>query len=415
MPPPQVYLFFSNSGGGHHSATIAICAALDEILASQGLTGMVNISTDTVVEKSHPINRAFVAFYNYLLRNNQSAVKHYFKFIHFMKPNDSALGYQLTGPYLKEIISQARPKVIVAVHPMINQYLPRVISECGLAGVSKLITVVTDPNDRFWRGWACPDGDLTVVPNKLAKERLLSWGVPEHKLKVVGMPIHPQFTRPASVSKEQLLLNLGLNPDLPTICINAGWAGGGNMVAIYRALKNVKRPLQAVFLCGHNQVLYERVSELSTSLAFRTVVMPFYECMSELMNAVDLMVTKAGGLTSFEAIARRLPMAIDLITEPMPQEAGNVDILLSANLAKPIRKPADIVEMVESIDMDENRYAKPLPDIYDLNKTGAAAEIAKIILEYALSGSGKPVPQRKGAHASHSAQNITASRTVRSQ
>ena len=69
------------------------------------------------------------------------------------------------------------------------------------------------------------------------------------------------------------------------------------------------------------------------------------------MNAVDLMVTKAGGLTTFEAIARRLPMAIDIITEPMPQEAGTIKILLEASkkthLAHVIRRPEDIIKIIE--------------------------------------------------------------------
>src|SRR5262249_481130 len=67
---------------------------------------------------------------------------------------------------------------------------------------------------------------------------------------------------------------------------------------------------------------------------------------------------------------------------PMPQEAGNVDLLLNAGLAKPITQPGDIVPLVEAAKPDPNRLSRPLPKVFDLDKTGAAYEIAKIILEY---------------------------------
>jgi UDP-N-acetylglucosamine:LPS N-acetylglucosamine transferase len=385
MPKSQIYLLFSNSGGGHRSATDAIHAALDELLIETKLTNNFQIKTDTLVENSHPLNRWFVGIYNLLLRHSQASVKHYYRLIHFLKPNDSSFGYWITGPYIKRTIGEARPAVVVAIHPMINQYLPKAIKNCGLEGQTRFITVVTDPNERIWKGWACPDGDLTIVPNELVKNKLVSWGVPEEKVRVVGMPVHPDFIKPPRVSRGEYLRKLGLDPDTLTVCINSGWAGGGNMMAIYKALSGVRRKIQVVFLSGHNDRLREKALVAASEMGIATVVLPFTSEMSELMNAVDLMVTKAGGLTTFEAISRRLPIAIDMITPPMPQEAGNVDLLLNASLAKPITDPGDIVALVEAAKPDPDRLSRPLPKVYNLDKTGAAYEIAKIILEFGSS------------------------------
>ena len=38
--------------------------------------------------------------------------------------------------------------------------------------------------------------DLIIVPNLAAKNKLLSWGIAEQKIEVVGMPIHPDFLKP---------------------------------------------------------------------------------------------------------------------------------------------------------------------------------------------------------------------------
>jgi len=167
------------------------------------------------------------------------------------------------------------------------------------------------------------------------------------------------------------------------------------MTSIYEALQEVKREVQVVFLCGHNKKLYEDVSIKAAGMRFATVVLPFYDRMSELMSAVDLMVTKASGLTTFEAVARRLPMAIDMITEPMPQEAGNVELLLEAGVGKPIRKPSDIVALIEKTVPETNRLNRPLPKLHNLDKTTAAYDIARAILEYALPKQMKSAGRQK--------------------
>jgi UDP-N-acetylglucosamine:LPS N-acetylglucosamine transferase len=99
--------------------------------------------------------------------------------------------------------------------------------------------------------------------------------------------------------------------------------------------------------------------------------------MADLMNAVDLMVTKAGGLTTFEAIARKLPMAIDLITKPMPQEAGTVQILVEQGLAHAVEKASDIVAVVDSMHLPRDRNSIKLPAAYCLDRIDAVYEIAR--------------------------------------
>ena len=45
------------------------------------------------------------------------------------------------------------------------------------------------------------------------------------------------------------------------------------------------------------------------------------------MSAANVMISKLGGLTTFEAFACRLPIIADVTTEPMPQEAGAAKLL----------------------------------------------------------------------------------------
>jgi processive 1,2-diacylglycerol beta-glucosyltransferase len=382
MPKFKICLCFSDTGGGHRSAVEAIEAGIKDLVAIEGRGHTFDICTDNIIEKTHPINRGFVDFYNYLLRHNQAGMGYYFWFIQTFRPNDSEIGYQIAKTWLENFLEAEKPDVLVSAHPMCNQYLARVLKESKFKDTTKLVTVVTDPNGNFWRGWACPEADLTMVPNYLGRDQLIEWGVPQERIKIAGMPIHPDFSKAPLTSKGDFRHHLGLHRDKLTVCINAGWAGGGNMLSVYRQLAELNKPLQVIFLCGHNRTLYEKAKREAEACHIPTAILPFHDRMSDLMSAVDLMVTKAGGLTTFEAVERQLPMVIDVITKPMPQETGTVKILIDSGLAVPLRKASDIIGIVERLSAREEHHDTSPPTESGLAKKGAVYGIAREILGF---------------------------------
>ena len=385
----NILLYFSDTGRGHRSATEAVDEALQLIARSEFTDRPINVIAEPVAENSHPLNRAFVELYNYFLRNHQHLMKYYYGFLQLAKPNETEMGYSMVKQYLQNQMIRYRPSVVVSMHPMTNHYVARAMKDVGLKGDVKLMVVVTDPNKDLWRGWACAEADVIVAPNELVKHQLLKWGMTESQIQVVGMPVHPAFLQPPAVPRQEFLSHLGLAPDVPTLCINAGWAGGGNMLTAYKALKDCHAPIQVVFLCGHNNRLYEEAKALAKESTIPTAVLPFHDSMPDLMAAVDAMVTKAGGLTTFECIARRLPMIIDMITPPMPQERGTIDILVEQKLAVALQKPGDIVKLVENLSIDRDRYKRALPSAYCLNRPDASLQIARLVLENGGESAGR--------------------------
>ena len=384
MPARTICLFFSDTGGGHRSATEAVKAAIYSVCAqSWGEANpeqQVNVFCENVAERSHWLNRAFVETYNFLLRHNQAGMKYYYWFIHQFKLNNSMLGHWLLGPYTKKLLSRTSPDVIVSLHPMINQYLLSGMRDSGAADRPPFVVVVTDPNNKLWRGWACPEADLTIVPNEAVKGQLIAWGVPQEKIRVIGMPVNPAFLKPPACDRATFLRQLELDPEIFTLCLNAGWAGGGNLIAVYQALNKMPKKIQVIFLCGYYNQLFSKMFRWTPFSKIPTRVFSFHDNMPDLMNAVDLMVTKAGGLTTFEGLASRLPMAIDVITEPMPQEVGTIDILLQANLVQVIKKPDDIIGIIENTPRRAENKNFVLPPFQNLNRVDAVYEIAEAVL-----------------------------------
>jgi len=378
----KILLCVSNTGGGHRSAATAIENAINELLStkSESVGTTYEVVIVDVVENSNPLHRVFVGIYNFLLRYQQGWMKYYYSMIETLKPDNSDFGYWLSYGYLHRLLNEIKPAVVVSIHPMANHYLAKALADAKLPNQPLLILDVIDPNGQLWIGWACVDASTIIVANELAKERLLTLGIDAAKIATIGMPVDPIFLKPAETSREKFLTDLGLAPDKVTICLTAGWAGGGNFIKIYSALKAVRKTVQMIVVCGNNEKLYKTIKQISLDMPFKTVVERELPSLSDAMSACDLLVTKAGGLTTFEAIARRLPMAIDMLTEPMPQEGGTAEILISSGLAKAINEPSDLVAIVESTEHIESRANLPLPAIHNLDCTHAVYEIAKIIL-----------------------------------
>jgi len=76
------------------------------------------------------------------------------------------------------------------------------------------------------------------------------------------------------------------------------------------------------------------------------------------MQSANVMVSKLGGLTTFEALACRLPIIADGITEPMPQEAGTVRLIERRGAGILIRDAAEIVATVKALSTDPARYSR---------------------------------------------------------
>jgi processive 1,2-diacylglycerol beta-glucosyltransferase len=100
--------------------------------------------------------------------------------------------------------------------------------------------------------------------------------------------------------------------------------------------------------------------------------------MDKYMAAADLMVGKAGGLTTSEALARALPMAL---IEPIPgQQERNADHLLEAGAAIRCNNlPAATWKIAALLD-DPPRLARMRAAAKSLGRPGAAAVIAEDVL-----------------------------------
>src|SRR5439155_2953253 len=214
------------------------------------------------------------------------------------------------------------PHVVVSVHPLTQHFLARLLKELNLADQVLLVTVVTDPCYGFWKGWACDDVSLYLVANEDARRQLIDYGISPERIKVSGMPVDPKFHEIDEKDAQFARQAYGLDPDKFTVFLNAGWIGGGNIPQIFRELVRGELDVQAIFLAGKNEELRKEAEEIALSAKFPVKVIGYSDEIEKLMQSANIMVSKLGGLTTFEAMAGGLPIIADATTQRMPPEAG---------------------------------------------------------------------------------------------
>ena len=82
---------------------------------------------------------------------------------------------------------------------------------------------------------------------------------------------------------------------------------------------------------------------------FPIKVIGYTDAMEKLMRAADVMVSKLGGLTTFEALASRLPIIADVTTAPMPQESQTAQLLLRNKAGILLERASDVVPIVRRL------------------------------------------------------------------
>jgi UDP-N-acetylglucosamine:LPS N-acetylglucosamine transferase len=349
---PKILIISSDTGGGHRSAAAAIVAGMQRFFKSDSYT----VRVIRAVEESHQITRRGVSLYNWLLRNRQHWMKYLYWTINRFRPETREFFHRRCIGYVRELFERWCPHIIVSVHPLTQHIFARVLKELRLADRIPLVTVVTDPCYGFWKGWACDDVRLYLVASEEARRQLLDYGVAPERIKVAGMPVHPKFHHASQVEVEAARRELGLAPDKFTVFVNAGFVGGGNIKAIFRELVRGDLPIQAVFLAGHNQELKLEAEQLAVAAKFPVKVMGYSDEVERIMRAADVMISKLGGLSVFEALACRVPIIADATTAPMPQEAGAGAMLASRGAGVLLQRASDVVPELRRMVEDSKYY-----------------------------------------------------------
>jgi len=243
-------------------------------------------------------------------------------------------------------IKDFRPTHVVCTH-----FLPlRIVSLLVAQGTLRCsVSAVTTDFD-FQALWLTGAFTRMFVAREETRDHLVAIGVPERRVTVSGIPVRAGLDVP--VDRTEVLRRFGLRPDLPTVLISAGAAGGDYVQAIVGQVQRVATPHQAVVVCGRNAGLQASVTA-QTAGDPDVHVLGYTTDMADLLRVSALYVGKPGGLSSSECMAVGLPMAL---INPIPgQEVRNSDVLLEAGAAVRCNYETTVGSKIERLLTDPGR------------------------------------------------------------
>jgi processive 1,2-diacylglycerol beta-glucosyltransferase len=217
-------------------------------------------------------------------------------------------------------LHQRQPEVVICTY-----CLPAgAISDLKSEGRLNLpcATVVTD--HAIHSQWLHPYVDLYLVSSDYVRQGIMARGFASDQVLATGIPVATDF---ASLPDRGMLhQQYALNPKVPTILVMVGAYNllRGALRVCY-CLANFPRPVQLLVVCGRDIELRRTIERLSRSARHPVRVFGYVHDVASLMAMSDLMVSKAGGVTTSEALAAELPM---LVIHPIPgQEDENTSFI----------------------------------------------------------------------------------------
>ncbi|HEY5741769.1 MAG TPA: glycosyltransferase [Terrimicrobiaceae bacterium] len=274
---------------------------------------------------------------------------------------------------LVNLVRDFRPDSIICTHFMPAGVLSFLI---GLGRLeAELGIVVTDYH--FHAFWITRAFHWYFVAQEEDRIHMEGLGLPGDRIHVSGIPVSPEFSRP--VDREAVLERHGLDPSTATLLVAGGTLGLSPAAAVVRRLLELDRKFQAIIVCGKNEELKKDIEALTAEQKERFRVLGFVKEMPELLGAATLLLSKPGGITTAEALARALPM---VILDPIGgQEERNSDVLLEAGAAVKCTEVTVLNHKLRRLLDDPERIATMRENARRLGRPNAANDIARIVLE----------------------------------
>lgn len=393
----KVLIMTASTGGGHNRAAKAIVEEIEKrtyknekieckIIDSFKL---VNQAIDKVISEGYEMSAKYTpTAYGKMYKLSDM------KFFSTNEFKNNPLSIVMARKF-KKMIAEEQPDLIIGTHafPLValsklkkgargeeldegfDEFVAK--SQEEIYSFPPLISVLTDYTAHST--YLQDEIDFYICGDEYVKELLIEDGIPEEKIKPFGIPVEKSFME--SRPREEVLLELGLNPEKKTVLLMGGSFGAGNIKGTLDSLAEIDRDFQILVITGRNSSLKknleERVKEYNSNINIK--ILGFTNIMNDILAAIDILVTKPGGLTTTEALIKDVPMVIPYFIPG--QEGENLDFLTNCGVAIRTTKKFSIRSVIKVLIDNPERLDRMKENIKLIRKANASENIAKLSLE----------------------------------
>lgn len=368
----KILVLYVPAGAGHQKAAEAVAIALSQRKSECAVTLM-----DALNRMPPRFSWSFKSGYLGMIQNFPWAwgLAYYGTDIRFLSRLSQwvhRLVNSLQGKWLEEIILEQKPDVIVSTHFFPADVAAYIKKKENLN--LRAVTVVTDylPHSI----WIAENTDLYCAGSETTRKDLVERGVPNEKIVITGIPVDPKFA--VALDRTATAKTLGISPEKFTLLICSGGFGTGPVKSLVESLRQVPERMQVLIVAGKNPELRRDLEALKPSIPHDLTVYGFVDNIDELMSVSDLLITKPGGLSCSEALAKQLPM---ILVFPIPgQEEHNAQVLEKAGTALRTNQVNELPGLIRRIRTEPAFRQQLIENGKTLRRPDAAEQIARLVL-----------------------------------
>jgi processive 1,2-diacylglycerol beta-glucosyltransferase len=324
----KILILTAGFGEGHNAAARNLAEAC-EALAGPGSSRLADLFALAAPRRNRLARRAYLAAINGAPRLWSSFYLWFDR--HQIFPRHLWL-MRAELRALESLLWQERPAVVCSTYPVYGFLLERLAHVGGLT--VPFYNLVTDSIsiNSLWTRPACTGW---FVPNEETAEVMRGMGVPADRLYVLGFPVPVFFSEHARDLAP---------PDLATGAaprvLHIVHSGVRNAWAIARRLL-AETEWELTFAVGRDERLRHRLEQLAAGRPRPVRILGWTTEIPRLLMTHHVVISKAGGATTQEAIAANCPMLVNQIVPG--QEEGNYELLRRRHAETLVETPDAVV------------------------------------------------------------------------
>jgi processive 1,2-diacylglycerol beta-glucosyltransferase len=323
----RILITTASYGEGHNAAARALETAFND--EAPGTAKVVDIYALCTPRLNSLIRSTYLAAIN----RTPGLWKHIYAWMD--RPGFMTRSVALLRPQwrmLQAIIERERPEAICSTFPA----YAAIFQHFGPGSGFDLphFNVVTDSisiNSIWWR----PGCNGWFVPNEDSAEVMRAAGVDPARIHVTGFPVPPFFRKNEGVVTRPPLED-GAAPRVLYI-INSGTR---NAEATARMLL-AEDEWEVTCTVGRDDSLRRILTEAAAGRSRPATILGWTDQIPRLLMSHHVVVSKAGGATTQEAVAARCPMVVNQVVPG--QEEGNCELLLRHGAGALATTPAAVI------------------------------------------------------------------------
>lgn len=357
----KVLILTTSTGQGHNHAANALC----ELLKKNGfkyakhdfLEGSSKLLTNAIIGGYELSATRFSHIYglSYVLTNNK-----------FINPI-STIPFHFVIKRIQAIIDKEKPNLIITTHPISVSILDN-LKKHGLN--IPIISVVTDFKPHYT--YISKRLDAYITGSEYTKEWLVKKGIEKSRVYPLGIPINSCFflkDKNIDILKRDTYFN---------ILLMSGSMGLKNISYVLQELLYNEHKLRITVVCGNNKSLKESLDELSIN-SYKNKklhIVGFSTDIATFMEYSDVLISKPGGLTVTEAIAKNLPLIIPFAI--YGQETENTKFLCENGYAIKAKSISSINPIVNNLIENEDKLQNMREKLASLANTYSGDKIIEL-------------------------------------